>query len=230
MDEALREERAAASPGAEHAHGGRQAGALLADAYPGARDRERAVRWLGWAAYHWDTEPVAWWEIPARVPGRWLARARFTAAAVVAAAALGAASGFTLWVPVTILLVAVVALGSTGMRLPSVRPLRLPRPGTPRQVVPRWPRGRRAIMLAAVSLIPVVTFTPVLVQPVDRPGPRGRDRGHTALTAAPPLARFAAWLGSAGLVAAIVLGAGVPAGAWLGADLSLAAGPAFSPR
>ena len=37
-------------------------------------------------------------------------------------------------------------------------------------------------------------------------------------------ARLAAWFCSAGLVAAIVLGAGTAAGAWLGVDFSLAAG------
>jgi hypothetical protein len=195
----------------------------LADAYPRARDRERAVRWLGWAAYHWGDEPVAWWEIPARVPGRWLARARFAAAAVIVAAGLGAASGFTLWVPITILLVAVVALGSTGMRMPSVRPLRLPQPGLPRQVVPRWPRGRSTIMLLTVSLIPVVTFTPVLLRQWTGPAHGDAIQEYRADRRA-TVARGAAWLGSAGLVAAIVLGAGVPAGTWLGADLSLAAG------
>jgi hypothetical protein len=223
VEEGLREEPAAERPGAEHAPGERQASALLADAYPRDRDRERAVRWLGWVAYHWDAEPVAWWEIPARVPGRWLARARFAAAAVIVAAALGAAIGFTLWIALAILFLAVVVSGSKGIRVPTVRPLPVPRPGLPRRVAPRWPRGRGAAVLLALSLIPVVTFAPVLLSQWTRAA-RGdlikayrADRRATA-------ARLAASLASAGLVAAIVLGAGLPAGAWLGADLALAAG------
>jgi len=218
VDEALREETAADG----RAAGRPRAGHLLADAYPRERDRERAVRWLGWVAYHWGSEPVAWWEIPGRVPGRWLARARFALAAVIVAAALGAATAFTLWVAVTLLLLAVVILGGTGVRLPSVRRLRIPRAGAPRQIAPRWPRGR-AVALLAVSLIPVVTFMPALVrqwtEPVhgDATWTYRADRRTTA-------ARLAAWLGSAGLVAAIVLGTGVPVGTWLGVDLSLAAG------
>jgi hypothetical protein len=202
-----------------------QAGELLADVYPRDLDRERAVRWLGWVAHHWGAAPVAWWEIPARVPGRWLARARVGVAAVIVAAALGAASGFTLWVAITLLFLfmAVVFAVLKGVRLSRLRPLRIPRPGPPRRVAPQWPRGRRAIVLLAVSLIPVVTFLPVLIRQWTGPA-RGdltnayrADRRATA-------ACLAAWLGSAGLIAAIVLGAGDPAGAWLGVDLSLAAG------
>ena len=90
-------------------------------------------------------------------------------------------------------------------------------------MAPRWPRGRGAIALLAVSLIPVVTFTPVLISQWTKPAHGDAtqayrcDRRTTAT-------RLAAWFGSAGLVAAIVLGAGAPAGAWLGVDLSLAAG------
>ncbi len=222
MDEALREESAAEGPAAQRPRGERQAGALLADAYPRDRDRERAVRWLGWVAYHWSDELVAWWEIPARVPGRWLARARFAAAAGIVAAALGAATGFTLWVAVTILFVAVIVSGSTGLRVPSVGPLRIPRPGPPRRVAPRWPRGREAMHLLA-ALIPVVTFTPVLVSQWTGRAHGDAIRSYRADRRA-TAARLAAWLGSAGLVAAIALGAGAPAGAWLGAGLSLAAG------
>ena len=125
MDEALREEQPAERPAADRARGERLPGALLADEYPRDRDRERAVRWLGWVAYHWGTEPVAWWEIPGRIPGRWLARARFAATAVVVAAALGAAIGFTLWVAAFVLLLVVVVSGSTGVRMHGVRPLRI---------------------------------------------------------------------------------------------------------
>jgi hypothetical protein len=222
VDQALREEPSE-SPRADRARGERQTGTLLADVYPRDRDRERAVRWLGWVAYHWGAEPVAWWEIPAQVPGRWLARARFAAAAVVVTAALGAAVGFTLWVAVTILFLTLIVWGRTGVRMPSVRPLRIPQPGPPRQVAPRWPRGRGAIALLAVSLILVVTFTPVLLSQWTRPAHGDAtqayrsDRRTTA-------ARLGAWFVSAGLVATIVLGAGTPAGAWLGVDLSLAAG------
>jgi hypothetical protein len=223
VDEARREEPRAERPGGDPGCGERQAGALLADAYPRDRDRERAVRWLGWVAYHWGADPVAWWEIPARVPGRWLARARFAVAAVIVAAALGAAIGFTLWIGIAILFLAVVVLANKGMRMPSVRRLPIPRPGPPRRVAPRWPRERGAIVLLTLSLIPVVTFLPVLVRQWTGPA-RGdlvnayrADRRATA-------ARLAAWLGSAGLIAAIVLGAGDRAGAWLGADLILAAG------
>jgi hypothetical protein len=225
VDEARREEPAAERPGGDPERGERQAGALLADAYPRDRDRERAVRWLGWVAYHWGADPVAWWEIPARVPGRWLARARFAVAAVIVAAALGAAAGFTLWVAIaTLFLFLVVVIGGLkGVRLSSLRPVRIPRPGPPRRVAPRWPRGRAAIVLLTLSLIPVVTFLPVLVRQWTGPA-RGdlanayrADRRATA-------ARLAAWLGSAGLIAAIALGAGDRPGAWLGADLALAAG------
>jgi hypothetical protein len=208
VDEALREER--------------QPGALLAGFYSGERDRERAVRWLGWVAYRWGTEPVAWWEIPGRVPGQWLARARFAVAAVIVAAALGAAIGFSLWVAI-VLLFAVVVWGSRGGFLPRLRRLRPPRPGPPRRVTPRRPRGRREIALLTISLIPVVAFIPVLVSRWTGPAhgdPVLTYRADRQATAA----RLAAWLGSAGLVAAIVLGAGVPVGAWLGVDLSLATG------
>jgi hypothetical protein len=223
VDEPLREERSAERPTADRAGGERKAGALLADAYPRDHDRERAVQWLGWVANHWGTEPVAWWEIPARIPGRWLARARFAAAAVIVAAALGAAIGFTLWVAATILLLTVVVWGSTGVRLLRARPLRIPQPGLPRRVKPRWPRGRGTVALLAASLIPVVTFPPVLLR--QWTGPAHGDPSQTyRLDRAAAAARFAAWLSSAGLVAAFVLGAGLPEGAWLGADLSLAAG------
>jgi len=210
VDEALRE--------------GRRPEVLLADFYSRERDRERAVRWLGWVAYNWGTEPVAWWEIPDRVPGQWLARTRFAVAIVAAAAALGAAIGFSLWVAITFLFL-VIMLGSKGVFLPSLRRLwrDRPRPGPPRRVTPRWPRGRRAITLFTVSLIPVVTFTPVLVSRWTEPthgDPILTYRADRRATAA----RLAAWLASAGLVAAIVLGAGVPVGAWLGVDLSLATG------
>jgi hypothetical protein len=222
VDEALREETAADGQAAGRPRAAEQASTLLGDVYPRERDRERAVRWLGWVAYHWGSEPVAWWEIPARVPGRWLARTRFALAVAIVVGALGAASAFTLWVAVTLLLLAVVVLGGTGVRLPSVRRLPIPRAGAPRQVAPRRPSGRAAAVLA-VSLILVVTFAPALVnqwtEPVHGDATRTyhADRRTTA-------ARLAAWLGSAGLVAAIVLGAGVPAGTWLGVDLSLAAG------
>ena len=107
------------SPGADRARGDRQTGALLADVYPRDRDRERAVRWLGWVAYHWGAEPVAWWEIPAQVPGRWLARARFAVAAVIVTAALGAAIGFSLWVAVTLLFLTVVVWGRRACACPA---------------------------------------------------------------------------------------------------------------
>ena len=148
MDEALREEG--------------QPGTLLADFYARQRDRERAVRWLGWVAYHWGTDPVAWWELPGRVPGQWLARTRLAVAVVIVAAALGAAIGFSLWVAI-VLLFLVVVLGGRGMFLPSLRRLRPPRPGPPRRVTPRRPRGRRAIALLTISLISVVAFIPALV-------------------------------------------------------------------
>jgi hypothetical protein len=225
VDEALREEPAAGRPGGDPVCGERQAGALLADAYPRDRDRERAVRWLGWVAYHWGADPVAWWEIPARVPGRWLARARFAAAVVIVAAAFGAATGFALWaaVPILFLFLLVVIASAKGVRLRSLGLVRVPRPGPPRRVAPRWPRGRGAIVLLALSLIPVVTFLPVLVR--QWTGPASGDlasayRADRRATAA----RLAAWLGSAGLIAAIALGAGDRAGAWLGADFALAAG------
>ena len=196
--------------------------ALLADFYARERDRERAVRWLGWVAYHCGTEPVAWWESPDRVPGQWLARARLAVAVVIVAAALGAAIGFSLWVAITLLFLAVV-LGSRGVFLPGLRRPRPPRPGPPRRVTPRWPRGRRAIALLTISLIAVVAFTPVLVSRWTEPvhgDPVLTYRADRRATAA----RLAAWLGSAGLVAAIVLGAGAPVGAWLGVDLSLGGG------
>ena len=209
VDEALREER--------------QPGVLLADFRSRERDRERAVRWLGWVAYHWGTEPVAWWEIPDRVPGQWLARTRLAVAVVIVAAALGAAIGFSLLVAIMLLFLVFVAFGSRGVSLSTLRRLRAPRPGPPRRVTPQRPRGRRALALLTISLIPVVAFIPVLVsrwtEPVhgDPVLTYRADRRATAV-------RLAAWLGSAGLVAAVVLGAGVPVGAWLGVDLSLATG------
>jgi hypothetical protein len=195
---------------------------LLADFCSRERDRERAVRWLGWVAYHWGTEPVAWWEIPGRVPGQWLAQTRLAVAVVIVAAALGAAIGFSLWVAVMLLFLVAVSW-SRGVFLPSLRRLRPPRPGPPRLVTPRWPRGRREIAVLAISLIPVVAFTPVLVgrwTGSAHGDPAATYRADRRATAA----RLAAWLGSAGLVSAIVLGAGVPVGAWLGVDLSLATG------
>ena len=222
MDEARREETAADGQAAGRPRAASQARTLLADAYPRERDRERAARWLGWTAYHWGDEPIAWWEIPARVPGRWLARARFALAAAVVVAALGAATAFTLWVALTLLLLGVVILGGTGVRLPSVGRLRIPRAGAPRQVAPRWPDGR-AVVLLAVSLIPVVTFMPALVNRWIKPACGDATRTYRA-DRRTTAARLAAWPGSAGLVAAIVLGAGVPVGTWLGVDLSLAMG------
>ena len=208
MDEALRAER--------------KPGVPLADFCSGERDRERAARWLGWVAYHWGTEPVAWWEIPDRVPAQWLTRTRFAVTVVIVGAALGAAIGFSLWVAI-ILLFLVVVLGSRGVFLPSLRRLRPPRLGPPRRVMPRRPRGPRAIALLTISLIAVVACIPVLISRWTEPvhgDPVLTYRADRRATAA----RLAAWLGSAGLVAAIVLGAGVPVGAWLGVDLSLAAG------
>ncbi|MGH3247030.1 MAG: hypothetical protein ACRDOI_12560, partial [Trebonia sp.] len=223
MDEAPQKERAVEEPTADRSRPEPPADGLLADVYPRDRDRERAARWLGWVAYHWGAEPVAWWEIPARVPGRWLARTRFTVAVAIAAGALGAAIGFTLWVGVTLLFLAVLVFARTGLYFPRTKLLRIPRPGPPRRVKPRWPRGRGAVVRLAASLIPVVTFAPVLLR--QWTGPAGGDatqayRADRRTTAA----RLAAWLASAGLVAAIVLGAGAPAGVWLGVDFSLAAG------
>ena len=219
MDEALREE----PPTAERAQGECQGGALLANGYPRERDRDRAVRWLGWVAHHWGTEPVAWWEVPARVPGQWLARARFAVAVVVVVAALGAATGFTAWVAAIIVLLAIGVWGGTGMHMPRVGPLRTPRPGPPRRVEPRWPGGLGEVALLVASLIPVVTFVPVLLRQWTGPA-RGDATQTYRCDRRTSIATMAAWLGSAGLVAAIVLGAGTPVGAWLGVDLSLAAG------
>jgi hypothetical protein len=195
---------------------------LLADCYPRERDRERAVRWLGWVAYHWGTQPVAWWEIPDQVPGQWLARTRFAVAVVIVAAALGTAIGFSLWVAIMLLLVVVVSATKGVMVLSLVR-LRVPRPGPPRRVTPRWPREPDVVTALAICLISVVAFIPALVYRWTEPAHGDpvltyrTDRRATA-------ARLAAWLGSAGLVAALVLGAGVPVGGWLGVDLSLATG------
>jgi len=208
VDEALREER--------------QPGVLLADFYARGRDRERAVRWLGWVAYHWGTEPVAWWESPERVPGQWLARTRFAVAVVIVAAALGAAIGFSFWVAAMLVIVVVVSAGKGVFPL-AIGWARALRPRPPRRVTPRWPGEPGAITALAICLIPVVTFLPVLVSRWTGPAhgdPVLTYRADRRATAA----RLAAWLGSAGLVAAIVLGAGVPVGTWLGVDLSLAAG------
>ena len=229
MDEARREDTAAECPAGDGPRGESQAGALLADAYPRERDRERAVRWLGWVAYRWGDEPVAWWELPSGVPGRWLARARFTVAAVGGAVALGVATAFTLYVAVAVLFVVVIASGSTGVRLPSIRRARIPQAGVPRRMAPRRPRRPGEIASLGAALIPVVTFFPVLVSrwtETARGDAAGEYRADRRVTAA----RFAAWLGSAGLVAAIALGAGASAGSWLGADFSLAARPACWPR
>ena len=79
------------------------------------------------------------------------------------------------------------------------------------------------------ALILVVTFTPVLLRQWTKPAHGDAAQAYRA-DRRTTVAHFGAWLGSAGLVAAIVLGAGIPAGAWLGVDLSLAAGAGLSPR
>ena len=222
VDEGLREERAE-RPDADLSKGEPKAGVLLADAYPREQDRERAVRWLGWVAYHWGDEPVAWWEIPARIPGRWLARARFAMEVAIVIAALGAATGFTLYVAITFLFLAVIVAGRTGIHLPRSRLRRIPQAGSPRRATPQWPRGLGELVLLAASLIPVVTFFPVLVGQWTGPA-RGDAAGKYRADRRVTAARFAAWLGSAGLLAAIVLGSGASAGAWIGVDVSLATG------
>ena len=77
----------------------------------------------------------------------------------------------------------------------------------PRRVAPRWPRSPGEIASLGAALVPVVTFFPALVSRwtgTTRGDAAGEYRADRRVTAA----RFAAWLGSAGLVAAIALGAG----------------------
>ncbi|HEX4832898.1 MAG TPA: hypothetical protein VH478_17590 [Trebonia sp.] len=197
--------------------------ALLADAYPRARDRERAVRWLGWVAYHWRDEPVAWSQIPGRLPGRWLAGARFAARALIVIAALSVAISFTLWVAVVLLLLLVAGFGGRGLALASIGARAGAAAGSPRELARWWPLRRRHAPLIALSLVSVIALVPVLVSRWTFPAQGEASRTYRAdrlVTAA----RLGAWLASGGLVAAIAFAAGAPAGPWLGADLALAAG------
>ena len=54
---------------------------FLTTAYPGKRQRDRALGWLGWIAYHMGTsQDLQWWDIPGWIPGWKLRLARGMAA------------------------------------------------------------------------------------------------------------------------------------------------------
>jgi hypothetical protein len=59
---------------------GQSAEQVIEAAYSDPRQREHAVRWLGWIAYRMGTGThLNWWDIPAWIPGRQLAAARWFA-------------------------------------------------------------------------------------------------------------------------------------------------------
>ena len=69
---------------------------VLRAAYPDERQRDYAMRWLGWIAFHMGAdERLDWWAIPAWMPPAQLVTARRLAAWAILTAAAGLAIAAT---------------------------------------------------------------------------------------------------------------------------------------
>lgn len=60
------------------------AGALLAVAYPKRRERQTAIRWLGWIAYQVERDGVAVQDVSGKMPGMWAGWSRIISLSVMA--------------------------------------------------------------------------------------------------------------------------------------------------
>jgi hypothetical protein len=213
------------------------AGHSLVAAYPDERRRAHATRWLGWIAYHMGAgRDLAWWEIPAWIPRRWMLLARGLTACVTLGAALGVAVAL-----VPVLVVCLAGLLGVYSQLSRSGKRRAPEvtcAESPRAVVSRWPRWRELGRTAVLSLrtMPlVVTFMPLLAGLWVVPA-----AGVPAATAASAyrsdrrasLVCGLAWTLNAVPAAGVVLGLGLGPGRWLGVVLvlALAAGVFFGFR
>jgi hypothetical protein len=226
----VREPAGADDPGGAADPGADPAARLLRAAYPSARERDRAVRWLTWIAWQLDgRRDLAWWQIPGWVGEPWLRYARTASGAVLLGLAFGL--GFGGYAPKLGLgtgLLAALISGYLGNRL---RPGRLRRGRVPQAMIPAWPRSRRAAVILALALLTGLFLRPVLIRmwggPVTGPPPASYRacRRSTAIDAAAclltglPLALAGVALGNVALAAL----ASVPAG--LAALTALADGP-----
>jgi hypothetical protein len=149
--------RESADPG-EH-----PAARLLRDAYPSARERDRAIRWLTWIAWQLDgRRDLAWWEIPGWVGEPWLRFARTASGAVLLGLAFGLGfGGYASKLGLGTGLLAALISGYLGNRL---RPGRLRRGRVPQAMIPAWPRSRRAAVILALALLTGLFLRPVLIR------------------------------------------------------------------
>jgi hypothetical protein len=170
---------------------------LLRDAYPSARERDRAVRWLTWIAWQLDgRRDLAWWEIPGWVGEPWLRHARTLSGAVLLGLAFGLGFGGYTW-PTGLAaggLAAMIAV-YLGNRL---RPGKLRRHPSPRAMVPARPRTRRDVIVLALAVATGLFLRPVLIRLWSRP------------VAGPPSASYRACRRSTAIDGAACLLTGLP--------------------
>jgi hypothetical protein len=139
----------------------RESQLLLAE-YPDERQRTHATRWLGWVAYRMDDgRDLAWWQIPAGIPARRLRLARRVVVGATLCLTVALAATF---LPSAAEALGAVIVGAALLRTSDKRRVpRLPRPGPPVTLAPRWPQRGRELGLLALWLLPVVTFLPFLL-------------------------------------------------------------------
>ena len=210
----------------------KRADQVLRAAYPDERQRDYAMRWLGWLAFHMGAdERLDWWAIPAWMPPAQLVTARRLAAWAVLTAAAGLAIAATVWAAILFGIVGWIAavqavFGDDGGRS---TPLVL-HPGEPRVVVPRGLRWREAGRLAASAVPLVVTAAPFLVRLWAIPA-ASRSAASAARTyradRMTSLIMAVAWTPFGALLAAIPLLPAYGSAGWLAAVALFAAVQAF---
>jgi len=193
----LGEPGGAGDPGGAADPGEDPAARLLRAAYPSARERDLAIRWLTWLAWQLDARrDLAWWEIPGWVGEPRLRFARTASGAVLLGLAFGL--GFGGYAPKlglgTGLLAALISV-YLGNRL---RPGRLLRGRVPQAMIPVRPRTRQEAVLLALAVATGLFLRPVLVRLWGGP------------VTGPPSASFLACRRSTAIDAAACLLTGLP--------------------
>jgi hypothetical protein len=170
---------------------------LLRDAYPSARERDQAVRWLTWISWQLaGRRNLAWWEIPGWVGEPWLRHARTLTGAILLGLAFSLGfGGYTGPTGLAVGGLAAVISVYIGNRL---RPGRLRRGPELRAMVPAWPRTRRDAMVLALAVATGLFLRPVLIRWWARP------------VAGPPSASYRACRRSTAIDAAACLLTGLP--------------------
>lgn len=157
----------------------RAAEEFLTAAYPEERHRCNTERWLGLLACHAaDGGQVRWWEIPALAPAQAVLSARRRVLGAVAVVV----AGWAIYVGITASLagaesaaagvgayLAILSLGLRAAGAGAAARLRHPpgrlRPGPPRAIRPRWPRGRSEYGRVLVGALPLgLGILPALVK------------------------------------------------------------------